>query len=314
MLIPTDILAANPHLTLTINSTEDTRKVEFRDNYNKYANLDPDSVAIRYEPDTEYMFIDSSWLDDDTAADLCKNTQYKGKTSVRLLKGTGHNVPTRIAHVFDLKATSALRATDHTKRDNYRRSLMRDLNGNIPEVASKLAEFDLQEKNINAHESLEEQVYLLKRRVKSLQNDILRMLDGKNPISYQKRQRRKFESLGRMDSLTVYIRDHKPSFSYDISKIVVTNRIPEHTHSQHLTPHAPLGTLKETTNPDGSNHKKRLYISINHLKKIVPNYRRDCRYITSQTTYVKHLDADGNPTTTNIYCAVFDLLKSEQNP
>lgn len=311
MYTPTELLAAYPHLTLTINSTEDTRKTACKGNYAKYAHLDPDALALRYEPDTDYLFVDASWLDQEIAEDLFKNTQYKGKSTVRFMKGTGHNVTTRTCHVFDLKATSALRTVDHVKHSNYRRALLRDLKGDIPAVAEKMREFEESSKTITDTQDESLRLRLLQQRVKALEKDILRMLDGQNPISYKRSQRRKYEALGHMEALTNYIRNHKPSFSADVSKLEITNRIPEHRTLQYLTPHTPLGVLKETTNTDGSNHKKRLYIAIHHLKKLIPNYRRDSRYITSQTTYIKHQDADGNPVTTNIYCAVFDLLRAE---
>lgn len=308
MLTPIELLTMHPNLILTIDSTEDTRKTECRQNFAKYADLNPGTIAMRYEPDTDYLFVDAGWLSPEDAADLFKNTQYKGKTSIRLLKGTGHTTPACTAHVFDLKATSALRAThDKGRRDNYRRQLMRDLKGNIPAVAAKMAEFDARDEKLKHIDDSAERIRVLEALVKSLSNDILRMIEGKNPLTIKRRQKTK--PIGRLDALTTFIRNNKPSFSADITKLEITNRIPEHIHTLYLTPHKPIGILKESINLDGTHHRRRLHIEAAAIKHIIPNYRRDIRYTTSHTTYIKHLDADGNPTTTNLYCAVFDLLK-----
>ena len=49
MLTPFDLFSLHPNLILTINSTEDTRKSECRHNFAKYADLNPDTIAMRYE-------------------------------------------------------------------------------------------------------------------------------------------------------------------------------------------------------------------------------------------------------------------------
>lgn len=303
MYTPSELLTDFPQYVLTIDSTEDTRKLECRYNALKFKHINPDTIAIRHEPDTQYLFVDAAWLDQDKAEDLFQNTQYKGRTSMRLLKGTGLPANSVSVHVFDLRATSALRSTNRVKRDNYRRKLMRDLKGDIPAVAAKLAEYDELNKKLGAA-STEESLLALKREIKTMLNTIKRVAEGKP-------ERRVLKKLGRMERVDNYIMELKNFNRLSRQGVAIKreNNVPHLRSIDFLAGPDAQGVFKESINLNGTNHKRRVYIEAARIKKIIPNYRRDTRYITSHTTYIKHLDADGNPTTTNLYCAVFDLLK-----
>jgi hypothetical protein len=306
MLTPQDMIDTYPHMTLTINSTDDTRKKKYKDNYTKFQHLDPSTIALRYEPDTDFLFIDASWLSPEEAKDLFLNTQYKGKTTVRLLKGTGH-APERnqtiSAHVFDMKATSARRVlTDNTKRRGIRYKLMQELKGDVRAVAAKLQEYDAYDAKLDNEVDKDEKIRELKRQLARLRKDEIRRMEGYKPI------KRNIQKLGKLESLDIFIQNNRNKISADITRIVVENRIPRYEKQQAFAEGNAIGVLKESINLDGTNHKKKLALEVRAIKTKIPNYRRDSRYTTSQSVYVKHKGADGSLQTKIIYCACFDLL------
>ena len=337
---PKTLLTKHSDKTVTIDSTEDMRKKACRLNTpNTFFSIHPDSVAIRYEPDTGYMFVDASWLatelDDDNVPllkSLQVNTQYKGTSSIRLLKGTGSSRPACRVHVFDLRAGSARRITRTSSgRVNLRSRLMREHHGDVAVVAKALALYDeadalIREPDENA-EVMKQLLVDLKKERKALE----RLAGGMKPKS--KRAKPKPVHLLALDQFIV---ESTKMQALDLNQVRLDQnaRIPEFVRRDKPAPVSEenlRGVLKEHINLNGTNHTKRVHLKISELRKHVPNYRNDFRYVTSYATYARykdeateqnpttnqtHKNAEQNPTTnqthknTTLYCAVFDLLRT----
>lgn len=318
---PKALLAKHYDKTLTIHSTEDMRKKSCRLNTdNTFSSIDPDCIAIRYEPDTEYMFVDAAWLATELDEDnepllksLQMNTQYKGPSSIRLLKGTGHVRPACKVHVFDLRAGSALRNTrTPTGRVNLRSRLMREHNGDVNIVARALALYDEADALIQEPDSDIEVMKQLMRDLKRERRALERLAGGMKPLKRAKSKR------VHIPALDQFIVDSTQMRALDLNQVRLDQnaRIPEFVRRDKPAPVSEehlLGALKESINLNGTHHTKRVYLRISVLRRAIPNYRHDYRYVTSHSTYVRYKDSDDPHAphkNTTIYCAVFDLLRS----
>lgn len=310
----------NKSTILTINSTDDARRADpngsLRDHFR---GIDPNMFTMRYEPNTNFLFVDAQWLSmerfdvyDEEKGEfkkmsdsLFKNTQYIGPSSIRMLKGTGHNQPPRRVHVFDLNKVSAIRSVASKKREAYRRSQLRKNKGDVKLTAAAMKAYDDIQWGIDIGK--EGQIDELKRQLKKAEEVakvLLRQAQGLKPI------RRKNVIKEKLEAVDTCMKEFKNDISIIKDCTEYTYRIPKEVKEEYYAP-APtvLGLYKETSNRNGTNHKKLLYLHVAQLKDSIPNYRRDIRYTHSQSTYIKTVDAEGNVKAQTLYCAVFDLLR-----
>ena len=319
---PADFLQTYPSNLLTIDSTWDYRKKSLRSQIDqKYSRLDTSQIALRYEPDTNWLFIDSSWLGEPEALDtdmaqIFRCSQFMGVKTMRLLKGTGQDDSPRRVYVFDLQKipTQVQTITGKKRRAELNRAL-RESRRNIAVVAREMQfkdEFDQRLGMIPAsfREAIKEELAGLKR----LNNDLLRQIEMRDKIIIEletgkppKAKRRVATKDKACHALDTFIKKNDQHFVRITRKIDVTGLVSTH---EPVPEYAEVyGVLKDTITLLGRNHKVQAYIRADVLREagIRPSvYRRDPRYVCSQSTYIKNRP-DGEAVTR--YCAVFDMRK-----
>lgn len=322
---PDDFLRTYPSNLLTIDSTWDYRKKALRSQIDqKYSGLDVSKIAIRYEPDTSWMFIDCGWLgepevlDADTAQ-IFQCSQFMGVKTMRLLKGTGHDDAPRRVYVFDLKKipTKVQTLVGKKRRAELNRAL-RNSKRNMAVVAREMQfkdEFDRRLGLIPAsfRDAIKEELAGLKR----LNHDLLKQVEVRDKIILSletgkppKAKRRVVAKDRVCNALDTFIQKNKQHFVKMSRKIDVTGLV--NTHDPVSDGVDVYGVLKDTITLLGRQHKVQIYIRADVLREagIMPSmYRRDPRYVCSQSTYIKN-KKDGEAITR--YCAVFDMKKKGQ--
>lgn len=318
MYSPSDLLKDCAANLLTIDSSRDGRKRGA-----EQMAIDTDTIALRYEPDTQYLFVDTSflegWLLDDgrpATEHLYQNTQYRGHATVRLLKGTGHSAPARSVQVFDMAAISAKRAGGTRRgRAAVRNKAMRETKRDMKAVAEATQLYDeIQMRQLAMGEqgakakTLEAQRKLL-RDMQATERRINRLMQGLKPVARPRKPR------VRLPELTQHIKNLLKQGAMTIQghKLLVDKGKPTYTELDHLgKEHTLAGMHKESVNRNGKDHTSKIYLEVKKLKKLFPQYRSDARYTHSQSTYIKCLGAKGEVTGITRYCAVFDMLKKEE--
>lgn len=315
---PSELMERHKDSLLTINSTEDARRPDPNGlQRSQYHSMNPELITMRYEPDTKRLCVDAEWLrmvwfDDNTPVSnsLFRNLQYAGLSTARLLKGTGHSLPPRRVHVFDLREKDVIRSTITPARESYRRAALRKHKGDVKLTAADMTRYDNLKWGIGMGESMpkEDMERLLKEA-----KDTLRKLDrhalGLKPL------RRKKKEKSRLQEIDNLMNNSKNLITVVRSYIDNAQPIPSLATQEYYAPHGRIiGMLKESINRDGTNHKKQLYLQVSAIKDMCTReYRSDIRYTHSQSTYIKTtlVGKEGHETIVpkTMYCAVFDLLK-----
>ena len=337
-ITPRDIMRIHrPHL-LEINSNMDGRTEAQRETrdllYGEDSDFEPEEIGMRYEPDTQRLYIDAKWLrritieetltGNEYLNELKRCTQYMGVLTMRLLKGTGCNTAASSCLLFDLNRACAPSVKTRNRTENAR----------------ELGRAHLADPNfINMTNPLLDRLRVMEREVKDEIRAGTIDLDAAKYILENARKERKL------------IERIKYGKTTDVRTVRVSKQIPKRNRAK-LNIMALAKELASTDNlmvrqivqdihaPEGHREvivdavgevlgylkqdrkERKLYLVVSHLKKHIPNYRRDYRYTHSQTTYLTELHDD--PTLThhyaadrlrvphklNKYCAVFDLKRS----
>lgn len=310
---PVDLLKKYKDSVFTIDGAQDARKKLYRQSaLEKTESVKPEEIAIRYEPDTGYMYVDASWLSgmvdedfNDLETKFKQNIQYKGRININMMKGTFHEGTSTRVHVFDLITPSAKRILGNDPgRITYRNNLMRKTRRDMPAVAKAMEAFDMLDPLIKRGKNDLELQRELNAESRKLLKEARRLALGLKPIQRAKKPR---ERLAQLDA---YIVENKPSFDVKRTYLLVEANVP---HLRHIDKPAPnkhtKGLFRESVNLDATNHKRRVHVVIKDLKKEVPNYGNDVRYVCSQSTYVRYVNERDEIVGTTMYCAVFDLKK-----
>lgn len=318
-MTPKTLLTQFPETLLTIDSTLDARRKDTKDQLLiNDPTFDPSTVAMRFEVDRGLLFVDAAWmltLTDENNLPLQEtlqnNIQYRGKATIRMLRGTGHLAPAIDAHVFDLNLANAQRAIGlpTTQRIIVRNRLLKEHQHNMAAVAKAMEVVDTLDPLIIDKTVDKESMRHMLGEARRMLAEAKRLAAGLQPLKRVKKPR------VHVHALDAYIMECKQKRAIDVkqTRLLVEAGVPYLT----TTDKAPtieeadlLGLYKEHVNLDGTNHRRRLHLRISELKKHVPNYRHDYRYTTSHATYIRYIDADGTPRNTTLYCAVFDMLRS----
>lgn len=322
-MTPKNLLAMFPETLLTIDSTVDARKKNLRGKLLiDDPTFNPDTVAMRYEEDRGLLFVDAAWMatltDDDNLPlqeTLQKNLQYRGKASIRMLKGTGYIAAPVDVHVYDLMLANAQRVMGQptTKRVATRNRLLKENQGDVAAVAKAMEVIDALDPLIVDKTIDKESMKYLLGEAKKMLNEAKRIASGMKPMKREKKPR------VHLAALDQFILESKQLEVIDVkqTRLVVEAGVPYLTDKDIIptvSEESLRGLFKEHINLNGTNHTKRLYLKISELRKHVPNYRHDFRYVTSHCTYVRYREAaEQNQThkNTTLYCAVFDMLRSK---
>ena len=315
---PSELMARHKDNLLTIKSTEDARRPDPTGlQRGQYHSLNPELVTMRYEPDTKRLCVDAEWLrmiwfDDNSPVSnsLFRNLQYAGLSTARLVKGTGHSMPPRRVHVFDLREKDAIRSINTQARESYRRAALRKHKGDVKLAAADMTRYDNLKWGIDMGENMHKDD--MQRLLKEAK-DTLKKLDrhalGLKPLRRKKKEKRHMQEIDNM------MNNHTNRITVVRTYLDKTQPIPGLATQEHYAPRERIiGMLKESINRDGTNHKKQLYLQVSAIKDMsTREYRNDIRYTHSQSTYVKTTITDKNGHETivpvTLYCAVFDLLR-----
>ena len=319
-----NLLEINSHMDSRLSAQAETRERL----YGEGSDFEPDEIGIRYEPDTQRLYIDANWVrkvnieeagqGHEYITELRRGTQYVGEFSMSLLKGTGHVRPPKTCLIFDMNRACAPSAKVRNRTEatrDFARSHRAD-----PEYAYrvdplldrlKTLQNEIRDKEIDLDtakylfEGIKKERKLLERLKFKKATDVRTVSNPATP----KKTRLKLnimalaKDLAATDNLMVrqLVQDIE---SPDGHREVIVDAVGE-----------VLGYLKQ------DRKERKLYLVVSHLKKKIPNYRRDYRYTHSQTTYLTELHDD--PALThhyaadklrlthklNKYCAVFDLKR-----
>ena len=319
---------------LEINSHMDSRvaaQAEKRESlYGEGSDFEPDEIGIRFEPDTNRLYIDARWLRKITVEEslmgheyvneLRRNTQYVGEFSMSLLKGTGHTRAPKTCLIFDMNRACAPSVKTRNKTEATRdlaRSHLAD-----PEYINAVNPL-LDRLRVLRNEITDNEIdhdtakYLLEgiRKERKLLERIKfkRVTDVRQMPTLRKPPKKERTKL----NIMAYAKELANSDNLMVRQIVQDKDAPE-GHREVIVDAVGevLGYLKQ------DRLERKLYLVVSHLKKAIPTYRRDYRYTHSQTTYLTELHDDPTlshhyaadrlriPTKLNKYCAVFDLKRT----
>lgn len=325
-----NLLEINSHMDSRIDAQSEMREALFGED----SGFEPSEIGIRFEPDTNRLYISTKWLrritieesfmGDEYLNELKRSTQYIGVLSMRLLKGTGFVSHAESCALFDLNRACAPSVKPRNKTDNAR-----ELN--------RLHLADPQ--FVNMASAPLDRLRVVEREVKDTLRAGMIDVESARYILESARKERKLLERIKYGKVT------------DVRKLVVSKQIPKKnriklnvlTYAKDLAALNNLmvrQTVQDKSSPEGfrtivvdalgevlgylkeDRQEKKLYLVVANLKKSIPNYRRDYRYTHSQTTYLTELLDDPTlthhyaadrlrvPHKVNKYCAVFDLRRA----
>lgn len=319
---------------LEINSRMDSRvaaQAETRERlYGEGSDFEPDEIGIRYEPDTNRLYVDATWLRQVTIEEsltgneyineLRRGTQYVGEFSMSLLKGTGHTRPPKTCLLFDMNRACAPSVKTRNRTEATRDlARMHKADPNYINMVNPLLDKlrviqnEIKDNEIDA-DTAKYLIESIRKERKLLERIKFKRVTDVRTVQIR-RQSPKKERLKL--NIMAYAKELLGTDNLMVRQIVQDKDAPE-GHREVIVDAIGevLGYLKQDRS------ERRLYLVVSHLKKAIPNYRKDYRYTHSQTTYLTELHDDPTlshhyaadrlriPTKLNKYCAVFDLKRS----